>query len=203
MKSFLDVAAFINAHTYLAVWLLMLAEAFAPLIPSEIVLPLSILAVHHGRMSFGGVFATAVGGSMTGALIWYSLARALGMARFGGFLTRYGRFTSVRQHEIDLVQQWIDRYGSIMVFACRVVPLIRSVISIPAGLARMNLPRFVIYSALGCALWSGTLCTISWWATPLIERFHDLVGPAVKLAVATLVLLWLYRVITYKAAPQA
>ena len=203
MKSFLDVAGFIAAHTYLAVWLLMLAEAFVPLVPSEIILPLSILAVHHGLMSFGGVFAAAMAGSLTGAIIWYWLARSLGLARFGGFLTRYGRFTSVTQHEVDLLQGWFARYGGVMVLACRVVPIIRSAISIPAGLTQMNVLRFLVFTFIGCSIWTGILCAISWWARDMIEQFHDWINPAVKLAVAALVLLWLYRVITFRGTRKS
>jgi len=199
MKSLFDIPGFIDSERYIAVWLLMWIESFFPIIPSEVVLPLSISVVQHGHMTFFAVVAAAVAGSMTGAVMWYALARWLGIERFGGFVTHYGRYTSINAKEVAMLQRWFDQRGGIMVFACRVLPLVRSVISIPAGLTRMPFGRFFVYSLAGCCIWSGTLCAVSWWARAYIEQFHALIGPGVKIVVVGLVALWLYRVVSFKA----
>lgn len=194
----LDFVGFIEADRYVAIWFCMWLETFFPVFPSELIIPIGVLGVRHGQMDFYGVIAAAVAGSMTGAMMWYAVARWLGIARFGAFVTRYGRYTSLSHHEVAMLQRWFDRYGGVLVGVCRVVPLIRSVISIPAGLTRMPFVPFFLYSLAGSIVWSGTLAYISWWGSSYIEAFHGYIGPLVKVAVVVLLGLWLCRVVTYK-----
>jgi len=199
----LDFTGFIESEKYFAVWFCMWLETFFPVFPSELIIPLGILGVHHGTMNFYGVIAAAVAGSMTGAIMWYLIARWLGIERFGNFVTKYGRYTSLSHREVAMLQRWFDKQGGILVLVCRVVPLVRSVISIPAGLVRMPFIPFFFYTLAGSLIWTGALAYISWFFRGYIEMFHAYIGPGVKIVVVVLAAVWLYRVVTYKPEKHA
>jgi membrane protein DedA with SNARE-associated domain len=199
LKSWLpDIPGFIESEGYVAIWLLMWLETIIPIFPSEIVLPLGALAVSHGKMSLWGVALAGTAGAMTGSLMWYGLARWLGLERFTAFVTRFGRWTTLSPALMARLQGLFVRYGTIVVFACRLIPGIRSLISIPAGIVKMPFLPFFIYSFAGASLWSGAVTYAGWLFRDDIERLHHLIQPVVGAIVVGLALVWLYRVITYK-----
>ncbi len=200
---FLNIPGFIESDRYVAIWLLMWIETFLPVFPSEIILPLGVRAANHGLMNVWGVAAAGVAGSMTGALIWYFVARRLGMERFGGFVTKYGRITTLTTKEVNMLQRWFDKYGSIIVLVGRLVPGLRSAVSIPAGLTKMPFLPFFMLSLIGASLWTGTLTYICWWGRDYIEMLHAYIGPGVKVIVIGLALVWLFRVVRHKPEANA
>ncbi len=202
---FLNIPGFIETDRYVAIWLLMWVETFFPVFPSEIILPLGVLGVKHGVMNLWGVAIAGTAGSMTGALVWYFVARKLGIARFGAFVTKYGRITTLSMKEVNMLQRWFDKYGTVVVFAGRLIPGVRSAVSIPAGLTAMPFIPFFVYTLAGAGLWTGTLTILCWWGREYIEMMHAYIGPGVKVIVIGLALVWLYRVITFKpeAVPSA
>lgn len=192
---------FIEHQGYFAVWLLMSFECFVPIFPSELILPLGVQGVMHGSVNIWGVAIAAVAGSMTGALIWYSVARRLGIERFGAFVTRYGRLTTMTHREVAMLQRWFDKYGTSVVFLGRLIPGVRSAVSIPAGLTRMPFIPFFIYSLAGASIWTGALTYASWLLRYQIEALHRFIGPVVTVIVIGLALLWLYRLIRHQPDP--
>lgn len=136
-----------------ALGLIMLIENLFPPIPSEAVLPLAGFLVVQGTLDLPTVLATSTAGSLVGALCLYALGR------WGGrpVLYRWHRVLRVDERQLDRADAWFDRHGSQLVFWCRMVPLARSVISIPAGAAEMPLLRFCLLTTAGSLLWNALL----------------------------------------------
>jgi membrane protein DedA with SNARE-associated domain len=185
----------IRDYGYAALFFLMLIEAFIPLFPTEIVIPLAGALVARGHMTLAGVIAAGAAGALTGATIWYVIARALGYQRFKHLVTRYGWITTLSAHEVERLQNWFERRGGIMVFIARFVPGVRNMISIPAGLIAMPYGKFVGLSVLGVVVSNSILATGGWTLRNqyvLIERY---VGPLTSLIIAALIVIWIVRVI--------
>ena len=143
----------IYALGYLGLALLLVAENLFPPIPSEVVLPLAGFLVGTGELSFFGALTAATAGSTAGALILYA------MGRWGGrrLVLRYGRWLRVDKTRLDRAEGWFRRWGDWVVLAARVVPVARSVVSIPAGTAKMPPLRFTLLTVIGSALWNAVL----------------------------------------------
>lgn len=143
----------ISALGYLGLVLLLVAENLFPPIPSEVVLPLAGFLVGRGDLNFFGALAAATAGSTAGALILYA------MGRWGGrrLVLRYGRWLRVDRPRLARAEGWFTRWGDWVVLVARVVPVARSVVSIPAGTAKMPLARFLILTTLGSAAWNALL----------------------------------------------
>src|SRR3954452_11608658 len=173
----------------------MWVETILPIFPSELVMPLSGLIASQGEMNPVGVALSGAAGSMTGAVSWYWAARALGYDRFKGLVTRYGRITTVSAHEGERLERGFARFGPILVLVGRVIPAVRTAISIPAGLVRMPFGRFLILSLIGCLISSGVL---TWLGSLLGDHYKEVehyAGPVSTGIVAAAFLLWLTRLI--------
>lgn len=143
----------VTAGGPLALGVAMLAENLFPPIPSEAVLPLAGFLVHRGSMSFLPALGASTAGSVIGALLLYAIGR------WGGrpVLLRWRRVLRVTEEQLDRADAWFDYHGPKLVFWCRMIPLARSVISVPAGASEMPIGRFVALTALGSALWNTAL----------------------------------------------
>lgn len=138
--------------------LLILLENVFPPIPSEVILPLAGFLVHEGQMSFlEGVVAATVG-AVVGAAILYSLGRHGGRP----LLLRYGRVLRLDDRRLDQADDWFDRHGPKIVFFGRMLPGVRSVVSVPAGLSEMRWPVFLALTTLGAAIWNSALIGAGW-----------------------------------------
>ena len=133
---------------------LVALESIVPPIPSEVVLLLTGSNVESGRFSLIPAILLSTVGSVVGALVLYGLGFWLSADRMERLIARLGRFVGLRQKDVDRGFQWFERHGSLVVFFGRLIPLVRSVVSIPAGAERMNLIRFVSLTALGSAIWN-------------------------------------------------
>jgi membrane protein DedA with SNARE-associated domain len=184
---------FIRHYGYAAVFLLMWVETFLPIFPSEMVMPLGGLIASQGKLSLVGVAIAGALGSITGAVTWYWIARALGYGRFRNLITRYGRITTVTPHEVDRLQHWFERLGTIMVLIGRIIPGVRTAVSIPAGLVRMPFPRFFLLSAIGALFSAAVLAGAGWLLRDHYDRVEHYLGPVTTGIVAAAVLLWLVR----------
>lgn len=147
---------------YIGVGGLVALETIIPPIPSEVILPLAGFQVAAGRFSFPLVVGIATVGSLIGALVLYGMGYWFGPERLRRFVARTGRYVLVSVDDLDNVQAKFDRYGAAAVLGGRVVPGVRSLISLPAGLVRMPLGRFVLYTAIGSAAWNGLLVGLGW-----------------------------------------
>jgi membrane protein DedA with SNARE-associated domain len=199
------IVATISMLGYAGVVLLMAVESACIPLPSEVIMPFSGYLVHTHRFNLfgdGNVFlnllAVAVAGAV-GCVVGSLVAYWAGM--YGGrpFIERYGRFILVSRRDLDLADRWFARYGEAIVFASRMLPAVRTFIAFPAGVARMNLTRFTIYTFLGSLPWClglayvGQILGEEWDKNDTLKtwfhRFDFIFGILFVLAVA----LWVWR----------
>lgn len=149
-----------------AVFLLMLLESACVPVPSEAIMPFAGFAVSEGRMSLVSITAAGVLGNLAGSWLAYWAGR------YGGrpFIDRYGRYVLLRRHHVELAERWFERYGTAAVFFSRVLPVVRTFISLPAGVACMPFWRFTLYTAVGCVPW---VLMLGWLGVRLGERWED------------------------------
>jgi membrane protein DedA with SNARE-associated domain len=136
------------------VGLTILIETVIPPIPSEVVLGAAGVLINEGRLSVVPVVLWATVGSVVGALVLYSVGRALGPRRSHAFLDR---LPLVETEDVDKTFAWFDRHGRSAVFFGRMVPIVRSFVSVPAGVVKMPLPQFLLYTAAGSLIWNSLL----------------------------------------------
>lgn len=188
-----------EALGYPGITLVVLVENLFPPIPSEIVLPFAGFMTTTGPMSVAGVVAASTLGSLLGGFALYALGAWFGAERIERFVERYQKYLTVTPHHVRQAQDWFERYGVYTVFFCRMIPIMRSIISIPAGLVRMNLVTFSLYTLLGSLIWNGVLVGVgaalgaSW---PLVSHWVGLYQDAVKILGAIVLLalgIWILR----------
>jgi membrane protein DedA with SNARE-associated domain len=148
---------------YTGVFLMIVLENVFPPIPSEAILPLAGFLAGEGEMWLPGVILAATLGAVVGALILYYIGVLVGDSRLRWLIQRYGKWFAIKESDLDTANGWFDRYGGPAVMICRVVPIVRSLISLPAGLRRMPLSQFVLYTALGSLVWNCVLVLTGWW----------------------------------------
>lgn len=175
---------------YLGVALLVAVENVFPPIPSEAVLPLAGFVAGRGEANLAGMILAATAGSVVGAWVLYGVAAAIGPARLRAFIVRFGRWFGVREHHLERAELWFDRRADAAVLIGRCVPLIRSIVSVPAGFRRMPIWRFTILTAMGSAMWNTALISAGAVLGERWEQVGDVVGllqGAVLIGVAALV----------------
>jgi membrane protein DedA with SNARE-associated domain len=172
----------ISSLGYPGLGLVMFLENIFPPIPSEIVLPLAGSLTLTGRFSLAGVTLVGAIGSVAGALFFYGLGYWFDESRIRWLLERYGKWLMLDTEDLDRAMAWFGRFGEYVIFFGRMVPIVRSLISVPAGLARMNLARFCLYTSIGTALWSfllalaGRILGQNWTAvSEWVGRYEDAV----------------------------
>jgi membrane protein DedA with SNARE-associated domain len=143
------IVATISALGYSGIVLLMAIESACIPLPSEIIMPFSGYLVYRGEMNLWGVGVAGAFGCVVGSLVAYWV----GM--YGGrpLIEKYGRYILLSRHDLDLADRWFSKYGEIIVFVSRLLPAIRTFIAFPAGVARMNLTKFIIYTFAGSLPW--------------------------------------------------
>ncbi|MGY1811406.1 DedA family protein [Blastococcus sp. SYSU D00820] len=159
----------------------ILLETVIPPIPSEAVLGLAGVLIRQGEMNAVAVIAFATLGSILGAIFFYYIGRALGPRRSHAFLDR---LPLVETEDVDKTFAWFERHGRSAVFFGRMVPIVRSFISVPAGVVRMPFLQFVLYSAAGSLIWNTVLVSLGVWAGDFIENNLKYVDYAVVAVVA-------------------
>lgn len=158
---------------YVGVAGLVALETIIPPIPSEVILPLAGSHVADGRFFFPLVVMAATAGSLAGSLVLYWAGFGFGPLRLRRFVDRTGRYVLVSLDDLDRAQGLFDRYGAAAVILGRLVPGVRSLISLPAGLVQMPLWRFMLYTAIGSAVWNGLLVGIGWLLKDQWRRVGD------------------------------
>jgi len=147
---------------YAGVLFLVALENLIPPIPSEVVLPLAGFSVGQGKLNFVGVTVAATLGSLLGALILYTIGKRVGEKRLREFIKGHAWIPFISEEDIDRSHGWFERHGGATVFFGRLVPFIRSGISLPAGFGGMPLGRFILYTTGGSAIWNGVLIGLGW-----------------------------------------
>lgn len=188
-----------EALGYPGIVLVVLMENLFPPIPSEVILPFAGFMTTTTPMSIAGVIAAATAGSLLGGLALYALGAWFGAERIEKFVARFQKYLTVTPEHIRKAQDWFERYGVYTVVFCRMVPIMRSIISIPAGLVRMNLVTFVFYTLIGSLIWNGTLVGVgaalgaSW---PVVSHWVGLYQDVVKvigILAAVALVVWVFR----------
>jgi len=189
------IVATISALGYGGIVLLMAIESACIPLPSEIIMPFSGYLVSTGELNLWGVAIAGAIGCVLGSLVAYWV----GM--YGGrpFIEKYGRYILLSRHDLDIADRWFAKYGEVIVFVSRLLPAIRTFIAFPAGVARMNLTRFVIYTFAGSLPWCLALAYVGqklgeqWDQDPRLKmwfhRFDFLIGIAAVLFVGW----WIWR----------
>ena len=165
------VTSVIETLGYPGLTVLVALENVFPPIPSEIILPLAGFLTGQNRFSFVLVLIATTLGSLIGALVLYGIGLAIGQRRVNRLVERYGHWALLTPEDLTRSENWFDRYGPVAVFTGRLVPLVRSLVSIPAGYRRMPLGQFLLLTGFGSALWNGVLVGLGW---ALGENWHDI-----------------------------
>jgi membrane protein DedA with SNARE-associated domain len=161
-----DVVA---AGGLIGVFALMLAENLFPPIPSEVIMPLAGFAAARGDLSMLGVIVAGVLGTVAGNAFWFEIARAIGADRIRPLVHRFGPYFGISAEDAQKAEDTLRRYGPMALFFGRLLPGIRTVISIPAGLIHIPRPVFYLWTALGSTIWIGLLAMAGY----LLEDHYD------------------------------
>jgi membrane protein DedA with SNARE-associated domain len=163
----------INGLGYPGISIVMLAENLFPPIPSELVMPFAGFLVAEGRMGFLPVIIAGTIGALLGATALYYLGVWLDEPVIRRFVRRFGRYFLISEEDLDRALAFFARYGQAVIFFGRLIPIIRSLISIPAGMNRMPLGTFLLFTTLGTTIWNLILTGGGWW---LGENWEAIVG---------------------------
>ncbi|MAG35813.1 MAG: DedA family protein [Dehalococcoidia bacterium] len=201
------IEGFIAALGYPGIVIVMAVENIFPPIPSEMVLPFAGSLSVKGELNFWGAVAAGTAGSLLGAVVLYAIgyvAREAGVRRL---VAAYGRYVFISETDLDRGAAWFERYGEVVIFFGRLIPIIRSIISVPAGYTRMSAGRFLFYTTLGTALWSLFLTYVG---RLLGENWVDIRGFMKPYENGTLIVLVLvvvvfvgWRALRWRRAPSA
>ena len=156
---------FVNNASYLFVFIFMMIESSFIPFPSEVVVPpAAYLAVQKGDMNLFIVVLVATAGALAGALINYVLSLLIGRPIIYAFAnSRFGHACLIDQQKVEKAEKYFDKHGAISTFIGRLIPAVRQLISIPAGIAKMNIWVFCLFTALGALVWNGILAFLGWW----------------------------------------
>jgi membrane protein DedA with SNARE-associated domain len=182
------IVATISRLGYAGIVLLMAVESACIPLPSEIIMPFSGYLVYTGRFNLWLVGIAGAFGCVVGSLVAYGA----GMRGGRPLIEKYGRYVLISSHDLDLADRWFERFGEIIVFGSRLLPVIRTFIAFPAGVARMNLKKFVIYTFAGSLPWCIGLAFVGqrlgkeWDTNPtlktLFHRFDFVIGIVIVIA---------------------
>lgn len=183
----------ISEHGYLALFMLMFLENVFPPIPSELIMPFAGYAAARGDIHPIGALVAGSAGSLLGALAWYVVGYRLGAERFRRIVKRHGRWLTLSESDVDRAQRWFDRYGGVAVCVGRLIPAVRSVISVPAGIAQMELRRFLMWSSVGTVAWTGLLAGLGYLLGTRFTEVDKWLQPVSLMIVALAVGVYVYR----------
>lgn len=154
------ITAFMSEFGYFGVLLLIMLENIFPPIPSEVILTFGGFMTIDTDMTRLGVIIAATIGSVLGAMVLYSIGLLVDVTRLEKIVDRWGGFLRLTRKDIRRADAWFDKYGPWTVLFCRLIPLIRSLISIPAGMGSMNFPLFIVLTTIGSLLWNTILVSV-------------------------------------------
>ncbi len=190
-----------NEFGYLGILLLIALENIFPPIPSEVILTFGGFMTTTTSLSIVGVVIAATIGSVIGALVLYLIGRQLDVARLEKIVGRWGHLLRVKIEDVHKADAWFDKYGAWTVFFCRFVPLIRSLISVPAGMSNMNIGIFLLLTTVGTSIWNlvlvylGASVGASWGE---IVEYMDIYSKVIYAGLLILLLLVLFIFIKRK-----
>ncbi|MCQ0988302.1 DedA family protein [Jiella marina] len=176
---------------------LMFLENIFPPMPSELIMPLAGYQSAQGQMSLFAVIASGTVGSLLGVIPWYYAGHYLGKRRMKRLASRHGRWLTLSPDDVEKADAWFRRRGPMAVLFGRLVPTVRTLISVPAGIAHMPMTTFVVYSAIGAAIWTAFLTVVGYLLGQQYDLISDYVGPVSNAVIILIVLYYIYRVVTF------
>lgn len=191
------ITAFLARTGYFGVALLMVAENVFPPIPSELIMPLAGFSAARGALRLPLVVLAGTLGSVLGALPWYAAGRWLGEGRLARWTSRHGRWLTLSPADVGRAQNTFGRHGGKAVLFGRLVPAVRTLISVPAGVARMAFGRFLVFSALGSVLWTGALAVAGYRLGRDYARVAQYMGPVGNIVIGLVAAAYLYRIVRW------
>ena len=181
---------------YLVICFLMFLENIIPPIPSEIIMPLGGFFVYQGNLNFYILVFFGLLGTVLGGLPWYYLGRVLNEKKLSTFVENKGKFLGITSKDLNKSKLWFDNYGVSLVFWGRLIPGIRTLISVPAGIEMMPLKKFLIWTSLGSLIWV-ILLTLSGYIFGenyrIIESYMDNFKIFIKPLLLTILVLFLFK----------
>jgi membrane protein DedA with SNARE-associated domain len=192
------VVRLIEQAGYVGVFLLMFLETVFPPIPSEVIMPIAGLHAARGTMTLWGVIVAGTAGAMIGNFFWYLLARVIGIERFRPFIEKHGRWLTLDWYDVEKAERLFGRFGGIVVGIGRMMPTIRSIVSVPAGLLHMRLKTFLIWSTIGTAGWSSALAIAGYALGRQFGTIEKVVGPLSMAVIAAIIGAYLWRQLTWR-----
>ncbi len=184
---------------YVGIALIIALENVFPPIPSEIVLPFGGFMTTNSSLTIVGVIIAATIGSVLGAVILYGVGRLLDVERLEKIIDRWGHILRVKKEDIYRADAWFDKYGYWTVLFCRMVPLVRSLISIPAGMSNMKFGLFLLFTTIGTVIWNSILVTIgamlgdNWHQITEFMDIYSNVAYAIIAVVGIAAIIWYVR----------
>jgi len=197
------ITGFLEKSGYFGVFALMALENIFPPIPSEMIMPFAGFVVAKGELNLVGVLLAGTAGSVAGAMPWYYAAKVYGCERLKRLAERHARWLTISPEDIDKALETFNRHGRKTVLFGRLVPAVRTLISVPAGLANMSLGQFLLYSSIGSLAWSGLLVAAGFLLENKYTEVSKYVDPVSKAIFGALLAWYLYRVVTYRAPEKA
>ena len=187
---------------YIAVAALMFLENVFPPIPSEVIMPLAGYAASRGDLSLPLTILAGSVGSLAGAWLWYGIGHWNGAERLERWARRHGRWLTLSPRDVQRSLRWFERFGGAMVLVGRLVPAVRTLISVPAGIARMPTLRFLLFSTIGTLIWTSVLAGLGYLLGGQYEAIGGWLDPVSKGVVAALLLGYLWRVVTFRPGQE-
>lgn len=185
---------------YFGIGLLMFLENLFPPIPSELIMPLAGFTAYKGTMSFIPAVLAGIIGTVLGALPWYYIGRFISEERLEYLADKYGRWISVTSKDIKKANDWFNRHGTKAVFFGRLVPGVRTLISLPAGINNMPMIPFILYSTTGTTIWVLFLTTLGYQLGENYKLVEDYIDPISKIVVVSIVILFVIWIVRKKTA---
>jgi membrane protein DedA with SNARE-associated domain len=197
------ITSFLNSVGWIGVAILMFLENVFPPIPSELIMPLVGYNAAQGKISLIAALVAGIVGSVAGAFLWFWIGRKIGAHRLRQLAEKHGRWLTISPEELDQAFAWFDRHGGAAVLTGRLIPTVRTLISIPAGIARMPLFRFTLYSMLGTSIWTTALTLLGYWLGGQYTIVSEWLNP-ISTGIVILIIAWYFwRIATYNRRTSA
>lgn len=192
------ITGFLEGGGYLALAALMLLENIFPPIPSELIMPLAGYTAAKGELRLPLVILAGSFGSVLGTLPWYGIGYWVGIRRLETWSRKHGRWLTLGPEDVEKAQAWFAKHCSKAVLIGRLIPAVRTLISVPAGVAGMPLPKFLLFSAIGSLVWTAALAGAGSMLGERHEAVERYLGPVSNAIFAVLVIGYVYRVVRWK-----
>jgi membrane protein DedA with SNARE-associated domain len=183
---------------YFGIFLLMVLENVFPPIPSELIMGLGGVLVARGQMQYAPLMIAGTAGSVLGNYAWYWVGNRWGYERTRPFVERWGRWLTIDWQHVETATEFFQKHGQWVVFVLRFSPLMRTMISLPAGLSHMSVWRFLLFTTLGSAIWNILLVLGGTMLAGVMQRYESLVGWVIIGLIALGALGYVWRVVTWK-----